>query len=156
MVIVSAEDPPADDQDTGSDVRRSACDLISAVLLFQLNQVGEVELAEGDMKTRTLLGTAVRAAGTDSGWDELQGQMAAALQAEQQARGERAHAAEVAGLLDFDRLAGNNDCVPVLVSTNGSGDVDSDVDPREAHSFRPLAKGAGENYPEWTVANRHA
>jgi hypothetical protein len=147
------------------------CIVSAAVLLYQLTQVGEVEIAEDDLRTRTLLRAVVQAtapvadagaastvrdsASDDSaGWPTLRENMAQALQAEQQARGERAHPREVDALLDFDRLA-RGSTVPMLARATGgeSGNAGSSG---AVHSFEALVKGSGANYSQWSVGNRHS
>ena len=91
---------------SSSDEEPSVCGMISAILTFQLMQLGEVELEEEDHHTRGLVQPVVRAASAgSSGWRDIEAKLQRALQREQAERGERSHSAEQVALLHFNRHA---------------------------------------------------
>jgi hypothetical protein len=93
--------------DGGTDESPALCDLLAALLAYQLLQIGEVELDEEDFSTRSLVSAVVRA-GSDGrrGWRDYEALLKAALQREREAAaGERLHPAEAAAILHFGRHA---------------------------------------------------
>ena len=102
--------------DGGTAESPALCDLLAALLAYQLLQIGEVELDEEDFFTRSLVSEVVRA-GSDGrrGWRDYEALLKAALQREREAAGERLHPAEAAAILHFGRHA----AVPVLRGGEG-------------------------------------
>ena len=124
----------ATDGDGTDETQPALCDLLAALLAYQLLQIGEVELDEEDLSTRSLVSGVVRA-GSDGrrGWRDYEALLKAALQREREAVGERLHPAEAAAILHFGRHA----AVPVL----RGGEEPS----APAHMFELLPEGT---YPK--------
>eukprot|EP01046_Picozoa_sp_COSAG06_P006412 COSAG06_NODE_302_length_17869_cov_90.137535_6_plen_591_part_00 len=147
--------PGADDSAAGAAVPLpSADELVSAILLFQLMQCVEVEIAEEDSTTRELLRTVVRAAADGpAGWSRIDTALRSAVlrEREQQRKESKEKNAEEGGgaeeasdltgeqltaLLHFDR----HSVVPLLHDPEadymGQGLMEAPAWTRERHEFR--------------------
>ena len=147
--------PGADDSAAGAAVPLpSADELVSAILVFQMMQCVEVEIAEEDSTTRELLRTVVRAAADGpAGWSRIDTALRSAVlrEREQQRKESKGKNVEEGGgaeeasdltgeqltaLLHFDR----HSVVPLLHDSEadymGQGLMEAPAWTRERHEFR--------------------